>query len=355
MLVRYQTIVVNAFFEEFGVIRDVVRKPITEPRLLFIAASINGHQPRLFLNNETVYLKRGDTVNIEHIEANYERGVFADIEHYGNTNDLGNDLAIFSNASILVKKDNATFGTVNIEISENGTEAIGATNGHNSVPVVERFIVDVNGFIQDIPASGTLTIVKGDVVRLIDTSPAMEIFPNAYVNLFGFWSKEQQKNTGDDRNLLINTSTDLDSKYSVREQGVEYEIRLENDSEVFSKMRLKLIEPELKHLVLKFDNGNMGYLKNGETYTFSNEHIFEIVDVKTTIPNNSSVRVKINGFVGNGVGSDMYTPIDIAMELLPEYSVDKHGRTFVVEVLYRGEQIGTAYLILSNEVYENNR
>ena len=70
-------------------------------------------------------------------------------------------------------------------------------------------------------------------------------------------------------------------------------------------MRLKLIEPALKHLVLKFDNGNMGYLKNGETYTFSNEHIFEIVGVKTTIPNNSSVRVKINGFVGNGAGSDM--------------------------------------------------
>ncbi len=142
-------------------------------------------------------------------------------------------------------------------------------------------------------------------MRLIDTSPATEIFQNAYVNLFGFRSKEQQKNTGDDRNLLINTSVDLDSKYSVREQGVECEVRLENDLKVFSKMRLKLIEPTLKHLVLKFDNGNMGYLKNGETYTFSNEHIFEIVGVKTTIPNNSSVRVKINGFVGNGAGSDM--------------------------------------------------
>ena len=358
LLVRYQTIIVNAFLKEFGVIPDMIRKPIVEPRLKFIALSINDDQPRLVFNNETLQLHHGDTIEIEHIEANYERGVFADVSRHGTTNDLGKAIAIFSNAEVLVKKDNKVFGKITIALSENGTKGtdwLSTSNGHSTMPSVDQFIIEVNGFIQNIPASGVLSIVRGDAIKIIDTSPSVDVFQGSQLNLFGFWSKKQRNNSGNDRNIVINSATDLDSRYSVREKGTEYEIRLENDAQLISSMRLKLIEPALKNLVLKFDNGNMGLLKNGEFYSVTNEQTVEIVAVNTTIPNNTNVQINVKGFVGSNTGSDMFIPIDMAMELIPEYSVDNYGRTFTIEVTYRSKVIGEAFLRVNTENYDNNR
>ncbi len=201
LVVRYQTIIVNAFLKEYGVIRDIIRKPITEPRLKFIALSINGNQSRLFFNNETLGVHYGDTIEIEHIEANYERGVYADVARYGTTNDLGKTIALFSDAEILVKKDNKVFGEIKMAMSENGTNGTGwlsASNGHSSMPSVERFIIEVNGFIRNIPESGMLSIVKGDAIKIIDTSPSVDVFQGSYLNLFGFWSHEHRKNSGNE-------------------------------------------------------------------------------------------------------------------------------------------------------------
>jgi hypothetical protein len=96
--------------------------------------------------------------------------------------------------------------------------------------------------------------------------------------------------------------------------------------------------------VLKFNNGNKGYLENGETFNLTNEKSFEVIGVSTTIPNNENVTVNIKGFVGNASGNDLNFPVDIKTELLPEYSLDPNSRKYTLEVTYRGKLIGKAFI-----------
>lgn len=348
--VRYQTMIINAFMDEFGIVRDVENVSLPEPSLKFVAFSINGNQPQVCPDNGIITIRAGDKIIVEHIVANYERGLSADIVNYGSANDIGKPVVVYDNTSILIKKDGLPCGRLNVEISDDAPVYPVARIGIQPEPRVESFIVEVNGFPQHIKADGTLTVMKGDVICLIDTSPALEVFPDLKLNFFGYWSKNVTWNNGDDQNVEINTATDLDPGFSMR-KGTEYEVRLERENEpkndIVAQMRIRLVEPGLKHLILLFDNGNMGYLQRGRTYSCKSEKSFEIIHVETNIPNNDGVSVNVIGFVGGPNGNDVNMPIDLYSELLQEYSLDKWGRLFKIEVTYRGNLIGEAYLHLN--------
>ena len=349
--VRYQTIIINAFMNEFGIVRDIENISLPEPRLKFVAFSVNGTQPRVCPDNGTITIRAGDKILIEHIEANYERGLSGDIVNYGSANDIGKPVFIYDNTSILIKKDGFLCGMLNVEISDNAPVYSEVRNALQTEPHVESFVVEVNGFPQHIKADGILTVMKGDVIRLIDTSPSAKLFPNAKLNFFGYWPKTAMWNTGDDQDKEINTETDLEPDYSVQKKGTEYQVRLEReskpDNETVAQMRVRLVEPGLINLVLRFDNGNMGYLMQGKTYSCTSEKSFEIIHVETNIPNNDGVSVNVEGFVGGTNGNDVNMPIDLYSELLPENSLDKWGRLFEIEVTYNGKIIGQAYLRLN--------
>lgn len=348
--VRYQTIIINAFMDEFGIVRDVENISLPEPSLKFVTFSVNDTQPQVCINKGTITIQSGDKILVEHIEANYERGLSADIVNYGSANDMDKPVVVYDNTSILIKKDGSPCGELNVDISDDASIYPVVRFGVQHEPRVESFIVEVNGFTQHIKTGGILTVMKGDVIRLIDTSPALEIFSDAKLNFFGYWSKNLTLNNGDDRNVEINTETDLEPAFSMR-KGAEYYVRLERENkpknDIIAQMRIRLVEPGLKHLLLRFDNGNMGYLQQDKTYLCTGEKSFEIIHVETNIPNNDCVSVDVKGFVGSLNGNDINIPIDLYSELLPEYSLDSWGRLFEIEVTYHGKLIGQAYLHLN--------
>ncbi|MFC1554716.1 M99 family carboxypeptidase catalytic domain-containing protein [candidate division KSB1 bacterium] len=348
--VRYQSMIVDAFMEEIGIIKDSIRYPIDDPYLKFITVSVNNEVPMVFVNNSTINIRRGDQINIKHIEANYDRGLHADIIDFGSSNDFNKVVAVYSNTSIKIRKDSFDCGEININISEN--PIVDNRSNYQSVyPDVEGFIVRVNGIIKSVKNEGTFQILKGDKLELLDTSPSIEFYPEYYMNFFGYYSRTNRVNTGDDRNYVINTDTDLLPEFSIGD-GKEYLVKLEKDEEnVLGQMRIRLIEPELKHLVLKFNNGNKSLLENGDEFKFTWERSVEIIDVETNIPNNTGIRIDVRGFAGGDDGNDMNRPIDIYKELQTEYSSDSNGKIYAIEVFYFDKKIGTAYLNL-NEVPE---
>jgi len=342
--VRYQTLAVEAFMKEFGIERDVLLNKLPEPKLDFIALSVNNGIPQLYQNKSTVTIHPGDIVKLTHIQANYPRGLSADIVNYGTNNDLEKPIPIFTNTTIQVRKDGFPCGLITVSLSDNKSTDSSVQKQNVSTPYIENFIVEVNGFRQIVPVEGVLTIIKGDNVRIVDSSPSIKIFPGTTIDFFGYWQKNARRNTFNDQGIVINTADDLHPDYSLHSEGAIYEVRAENGNKIIASMRVRLIEPALQYLVLKFNNGNKGYLENGETFNLTNEKSFEVIGVSTNIPNNENVTVNIKGFVGNASGNDLNFPVDIKTELLPEYSLDPNSGKYTLEVTYRGKLIGKAFI-----------
>lgn len=345
--VLYQTTIVNAFMNEFGIEREEGYNPVLDPQLDFVAISINQNPPQVFTDGSTLHLRPSDTIRISHIEANAERGLYADIVDYGGLNDFGSTIQLFNSTSIIIGKDSFLFGKLNIVVSETAPVYTPASNGNLKTPVVESFLVEVNGYPHNIGVDNTLNILKGDIIKLVNTSPPLAAFEEAKLNFIGYWSRKNRVNDGDDQNSEIDTEVDLDPKYSSWKKGNEYVVRVENETGALAQMKVRLHAPELDHLVLRFDNGNKGILGNGEAYSLTSERSFEIIDVITNVPNNLDVKVNIRGFVGSTDNGDSNLPVHVASELLPEYSVDSKGRRYAIEVSYRDKIIGTSYINLN--------
>ncbi|MCH7782218.1 succinylglutamate desuccinylase/aspartoacylase family protein [candidate division KSB1 bacterium] len=346
--VRYQTIIVNAFMEEFGIVREEVFNPVLDPEFNFLTVSINNNTPRVYHDGSTITLRPSDIIRITHIEANTERGLYADVIDHGGLNDFESDITIYKNTSIIIGKDSFPCGIVNIEVSENAFVAAEEKNVYRLSPQVEGFTVSVNGFLQSVKTNGILSVMKGDVIRLVGTSPSVDVFSGAKINFIGFWQKNMKDNSGDDQSIDINTSKDLDASFSSWQKGKEYEVRLENQEKTLATMRVRLIDPELIHLVLTFDNGNKGFLENGKTYSFTSERSFEISDIVTNIPNNTEITVNIRGFVGGSEDNDINFPVYVSSELLPEYSIDTRGKVYAIDVKYRDILIGRSFIQLNS-------
>ena len=108
----------NAFKKIFGIIPESPGLVLDPPVLKYLVTSINGQTPIVVKGNQALRLNPGDSINISHIEANYERGLSLDILGYGGLNDFRRDFSIFRDSTIIVRKDNHTFAEIPIKIDK---------------------------------------------------------------------------------------------------------------------------------------------------------------------------------------------------------------------------------------------
>ena len=87
-------------------------------RLKYLIVSINGETPIVIKNNDSLHIAKGDTINVSHIEANYERGLSLDILGYGDLNDYRKNFRIYRDTSMIIRKDNHKLCEVPISISK---------------------------------------------------------------------------------------------------------------------------------------------------------------------------------------------------------------------------------------------
>lgn len=112
--VRYQTMVINAFMEAFGIIPENPRLVLDDPLMKYLIVSVSGSNPVVIYNHEKLSITKGDTIKIVHLETNYERGLTADILGVGSLNDYRKPLSIFKETKVIVKKDNYRCGEISI-------------------------------------------------------------------------------------------------------------------------------------------------------------------------------------------------------------------------------------------------
>jgi hypothetical protein len=239
MKVRYHNLAINAFMKLFGIIPEQPGLFLDSPELKYLVVSINGQIPIVIKDKHTLDIVAGDTINIAHVEANYERGLSADILGYGSLNDFRKDFSIYKDTSLIIRKDNKVFAQIPIRICMKKTARLRSPKKDT----VSHFLIEINRKKQLFKNGETLDVVRGDLIKIIDILPeSLAEQQNVCVNFKGFVGN-WKNNTGEDRGYLIDTGRDLLARYSLHGQRKLYRIVVSQGRKTLAEMLVRITEP----------------------------------------------------------------------------------------------------------------
>jgi hypothetical protein len=290
--VLYHNMVINAFMKQFGIIPESPGLNLDPPVLKYLVVAINGRTPIVVEANQTLELRAGDMISVNHIESNYERGLSLDIVGYGGVNDLGKDYAIFRDTSILVRKDNQQVAEIPVRITEKGAgEESQTTSG---LKKIDYFVIEAKGYRLLLANGETLPLVRGEELKIIDVLPRAPSSSGVKVNFKGFVG-DPSNNTGEDRGFTINTGTDLMERFSLDGKGEAYEIVVNQGETLLGRGIVKLASPKVDFLVLRVNGHGLHILKPKAALSVSREDTICIEEIRTNLPNSDGISLKING------------------------------------------------------------
>ncbi|MCX8043433.1 MAG: M14/M99 family metallopeptidase [Desulfobacterota bacterium] len=228
--VRYQSMVINAFMEQFGIVPEQPSIALPDPVLKYLFVSVNDQRPVVVFNGETLRVRYGDTITVLHVEANYERGLSVDVKDVGSYNDMRKRMTITKETEIIAKKDNMRCGTVAVAFESPSQELLARAENTPSLPPtadisVQYLIMRVNEQRVALRPGEHRRVRRGDRIIIDDlvTVPFRE--PGLKVNFRGFVGN-QAGNDAEDRGYVIDTGQDLIARYSKDGHGLIYTIEV---------------------------------------------------------------------------------------------------------------------------------
>ena len=296
--VRHHNLAVNAFMEILDVVPETPRMTLEKPLLDYLVISVNDTLPVVLKNQQTLKVAQGDTVLVSHIEANYERGLSADLVGLGTINDLRKPTVIRAPTRIVVRKDYYPCGSVYIDIgppTPTATVAAAAPpmkTSQRSGPLF--FKLKRNGVTEYYNNYGRFKIVRGDIFEIVDVVTTVADPSDLVVNLKGFVGQRSQ-NTGEDRGYRINSGKDLWKRYSLKKKGRKYQVIVTLEDEEVGKLFIDLAEPEFKHAIFGFADGSLRCFTAGSTMEVSPHEPPQLVALATNIDQNNGVRAYLSG------------------------------------------------------------
>ncbi|MDB9823071.1 M14/M99 family metallopeptidase [Deltaproteobacteria bacterium] len=287
--VWFHNLVINAFMKRFDIISQSPGLALDAPSLRYLIVSVNGNIPIVIKNNEILKLFNGDSINVSHIEANYERGLSLDILGYGDLNDYRKDLTIFRDTTMIVRKDNIKFGEFPIIISAKATVEENKTDRHERI---DYFAIETNGHRLLLSEGETLELVMGDKMNIIEVFPSD--LSGINVNFKGFVGN-QKNNVGEDRGYEIDTANDLIKRYSINKNGEYYPIIVFKGDNEIGKMIVKLAPPKMNYLVLRINENRHALLRTEDSISLSLKDRICMEEIDTSLFTNSGIHLSING------------------------------------------------------------
>lgn len=272
--VRHHNLAINAFMGQMGIVPDHPAVKVEKPALRYLVVAVNNSQPVVVANKETLELKRGDSFLVSHIEANYERGLSVDILGLGDINDARQRFVIDRPTSVIVRKDHLQCGWIRLKVADGAKQIPAESN-----PVVQYFVVQVNGQRRLVAAGQNLALIKGDRLRLKDSWTSSGQRGLFALNFKGFVG-DKVKNKGDDRGFDIPTDQGLMKRWSMEGQGRRYRVVAEQGKKEFGEFYVQLKEPSLDYLVIQAGQKAKYALSPDETLLMDRDGEFRVVDVK---------------------------------------------------------------------------
>jgi hypothetical protein len=275
MRVFHHRLIINAFMNELGIMPEIPPVSLEPPSLSYLVIAVNDDIPVVVGDQQTLHLHPGDRIEIAHIEANYDRGLCADILGLGSMNDLRQSFVITAETDIVVRKDHLECGRVHLALgAKTPSRPSAAASQSDSL----GFIVRVNGRQYYYENGGRVPLVLGDRFEVVDVILPKETGARVTVNVRGYVN-DPLKNSGEDRGCLIDTSKDLIPRYSVDREGRHYLVLVETDREI-GRLHLMLEPPQLHYLAACIDGKEKRWYQAGETIQVRRQQTLQVMDIR---------------------------------------------------------------------------
>ncbi len=293
--VRYQTMVINAFLEEFGIIPDTPRIYLENPYLKYLIVGINDRSPVVVNGRDVLKINKGDHIRIVHIESNYSRGLSARVKGSGRRlNDLNFDVPITKDTSIEVRKDRFLMAAIPVEIMRGRRLKSGRIHFE---PRVQFFCIRVNDKTFMVEPGEELPVMRGDIITILDpkTNLDKEEEKAIRVDLRGFQAVSSPYPT-EDRGHHIDTATDLQEKFGNKRGAVSvFALQAKLNNKVFGESSIVVAEPVLEYVILKESRGGTFVAYPDDKLELPPNTVVKIMDVKTNIPGSLPLFLTMSG------------------------------------------------------------
>jgi len=245
--VRHHNLAINAFMEKLDIIPEIPGLNIKKPVLDYLVISINDSLPIVVKNQETLHINSGDCIVISHIEANYERGLSADVIGYGSIRDVRKKIRVTGPTRIVARKDYFPCGSVYVVPGESRrimAKGVSVSKKTTLTPYICSFKVKINGKKIIYKNNDHVKLIKGDTFELVDVIGGPGDPSDMIVNFKGFVG-DAVNNTGEDRGYIINTAEDLWKNYSLDKKGLKYKVIVTYNKGKAGELFIDLEEPAL--------------------------------------------------------------------------------------------------------------
>jgi hypothetical protein len=288
--IRQHNHAINAFMNLLDIVPQTPGIYLDPPVMHHLVMAVNDNLPFAVANGKTLHIQKGDSVTVSHVQANYERGLSADVIGYGTFNDIGKPISVTESTQVIVRKDHHSCGVVNIVLDAGGKTAPVA----HASPEVLFFKVKVNGGERLLVDNATARLIRGDRFEIVDvvTSPAR--VSGLTVNFKGFVGN-RRNNTGEDRGYVIHTDQDLWERYAIDDQGDKYRVVVMHDEMIVGRLYVELAEPEFDYIVAQVNKGIKRCLYPGDSMEIFPNDTIRILDIKTNVPANAGVQAFLEG------------------------------------------------------------
>ncbi len=224
--IRLHKLVINAVMADLGIILDTPGVTLDPPHLQYLLVQVGNGFPYALPDGARLEVEEGADIMVTDIIANYRRGLVADIEGLGSTNDNHKPFRITEPTRIIVRKDAQRCGIVEVVPRRRAQPAAVAMQPtRKSAPLrAETLLVDVDGKMVSLANGDTLTVRRGArlIMHSIRTNDA-RCDRKVIVNFKGF-APPKAVNDGNDLLFPIYTDQDLWVRYSVGKKGKRYPI-----------------------------------------------------------------------------------------------------------------------------------
>ncbi|MBW2108820.1 MAG: hypothetical protein JRI36_09170 [Deltaproteobacteria bacterium] len=290
MKVRHHILAINAFMELLDIIPESPGVYLDPPVMQYVVMAVNDNIPFAIPNGHSLRIREGDVAKIFHVEANYKRGISADIVGFGTMNDMGKPIRITHPTQVIVRKDHHPCGMINIVLDRGPAR----TPTVSALPEVLFFETRINGEKQLFTNNASARLVRGDRFELVDVITNLAN-PSEVVANFKGYVGNRKVNTGEDRGYVIHTGRDLWKRYSLDGKGKKYQIVVTHGEAVLGRLFVELVEPKLDYVILQVNGGSKHCLYPGDSLPIDRNDTINIVDIKTNVLANAGVCAFLKG------------------------------------------------------------
>ena len=289
--VRFHNLVINAFMKQFGIVPQYPGFNHEKPVLKYLVVSVNGQTPIVVKGDQQIEISEGDRLHVSHIEANYERGLSLDILGYGDLNDFRRDFVITRNTAVLVRKYHQKFVEIPVLMSRKSSRKAVFTGAKGKI---QHFLIQAKGHRLLVSNGGTLDLVKGDHMMLLDVLSSGPLPSDLKVNFKGFVGN-WKNNTGEDRGYDIDTGKALMRRYSLKKKGNIFPVIATSGEETYGRFLVRLKKTQVRYVIFEINGETHRVVAGGKHLHLAPEDRFRVLDIRTNLHDGPGVHVILMG------------------------------------------------------------